>query len=51
MNGHNHRGAYGYKKGIHYVVKGMVDTEETVYAIIRFSKIGLKCVERVAKMI
>ena len=35
MNGHNHRGAYGYKKGIHYVtLKGMVDTEETAYAVV-----------------
>ena len=35
MNGHNHRGAYGYKKGIHYVtLKGMVDTEETAYSVV-----------------
>ncbi len=35
INGHNHRGAYGFKKGIHYVtLKGMVDTEETAYAVI-----------------
>lgn len=33
INGHNHRGAYGFKKGIHYLtLKGMVDTEETSYA-------------------
>lgn len=35
VNGHNHRGAYGFKKGIHYVtLKGMVDTEETAYAVV-----------------
>jgi manganese-dependent ADP-ribose/CDP-alcohol diphosphatase len=36
INGHNHNGAYGFKKGIHYLtMKGMVDTEETSYAVIR----------------
>ncbi|MBT3482078.1 MAG: hypothetical protein HN457_11680 [Opitutales bacterium] len=35
INGHNHRGAYGLKKGIHYLtLKGMVDTEETSYATV-----------------
>lgn len=34
-NGHNHEGNYGYKNGIHYLtLKGMVDTEESAYAII-----------------
>ena len=36
INGHNHNGAYGFKKGIHYLtMKGMVDTEETSYSVIR----------------
>lgn len=35
LNGHNHGGNYGIKNGVHYVnLKGMVDTEETSYAII-----------------
>jgi manganese-dependent ADP-ribose/CDP-alcohol diphosphatase len=35
INGHNHRGNYGEKDGIHYLtLKGMVDTSETSYAII-----------------
>lgn len=35
INGHNHAGNYGEKDGIHYLtLKGMVDTEETSYAII-----------------
>ena len=36
VNGHNHKGHYGEKNGIHYVtLKGMVDTERTAYAVIR----------------
>jgi len=36
MNGHNHEGNYGIKKGIHYVtLHGMVDTDETSYAVIK----------------
>ncbi len=35
INGHNHAGAYGFKKGVHYLtLKGMVDTEETSYSVI-----------------
>lgn len=35
INGHNHAGAYGFKKGVHYLtLKGMVDTEETAYSVI-----------------
>lgn len=35
INGHNHRGSYGLKNGIHYLtLKGMVDTEETSYALV-----------------
>jgi len=35
INGHNHAGAYGLKKGVHYLtLKGMVDTEETSYSVI-----------------
>jgi hypothetical protein len=35
VNGHNHAGNYGKDDGVHYLtLKGMVDTEETSYAII-----------------
>ena len=35
INGHNHAGNYALKEGIHYFnLKGMVDTEETSYALI-----------------
>ena len=35
VNGHNHDGAYGFKKGVHYLtLKGMVDTVETSYSVI-----------------
>jgi len=35
INGHNHRGSYGLKNGIHYLtLKGMVDTEETSYSTV-----------------
>ena len=35
INGHNHTGNYGQKKGIHYLtMKGMVDTEQTSYGTI-----------------
>ncbi len=34
INGHNHKGKYGIKNGIHYLTcKGMVDTNETAYSI------------------
>lgn len=36
INGHNHKGGYAMKNGIHYLtLKGMVDTEQTSYAVIR----------------
>ena len=36
INGHNHKGNYAIKNGIHYLtLKGMVDTEETAYATIQ----------------
>jgi predicted phosphodiesterase len=36
INGHNHKGKYGIKKGIHYLTcKGMVDTDTTAYSIVR----------------
>ena len=39
INGHNHRGNYGQKDGIHFLtLKGMVDTTETSYAIIEVHK-------------
>ncbi len=35
INGHNHKGGYGLKGGIHYLtLKGMVDTTESSYAVI-----------------
>ncbi len=35
INGHNHAGAYGFRKGVHYLtLKGMVDTEESSYSVI-----------------
>lgn len=35
INGHNHVGNYGQKKGIHYLtMKGMVDTQQTSYSTI-----------------
>ena len=34
VNGHNHKGKYGIKNGIHYLTcKGMVDTNESAYSI------------------
>ena len=36
ISGHNHKGGYGIKQGIHYLtLKAMVDTEKTSYAVIR----------------
>mgnify|MGYP003975989587 CR=1 FL=1 len=38
INGHNHKGNYGLKNGIHYLtLKGMVDTDKNTYAIIRLT--------------
>ena len=35
INGHNHKGGYAMKKGIHYLtLKGMVDTEHNAYAVV-----------------
>ena len=43
INGHNHKGKYRIKNGIHYLTcKGMVDTNETAYSIIRFFPEHLK---------
>ncbi len=37
LDGHEHKGGYGEKAGIHYLnLKGMLDTEETAYAVIAF---------------
>lgn len=39
INGHNHDGNYGQKKGIHYLtMKGMVDTEESAYSVMSISE-------------
>jgi manganese-dependent ADP-ribose/CDP-alcohol diphosphatase len=35
INGHNHKGGYAERKGVHYLtLKGMVDTAETSYSVI-----------------
>lgn len=39
INGHNHAGNYAIKKGIHYLtLKGMVDTQQTSYAVIEVNQ-------------
>jgi len=39
INGHNHAGNYGIKEGVHYLtLHGMVDTDETSYAVIEVDK-------------
>jgi len=39
INGHNHKGNYGQKNGVHYVtMKGMVDTEVSAYGVIKVDK-------------
>ena len=39
MNGHNHDGNYGRLAKRHFVTfKGMVDTEETAYAVVQVHK-------------
>jgi hypothetical protein len=39
VNGHNHAGNYGLKGGVHYLtLHGMVDTEETSYAVMKIKK-------------
>lgn len=39
INGHNHKGAYGVKEGIHYLtLKGMVETRQTSYAVIKIDR-------------
>jgi manganese-dependent ADP-ribose/CDP-alcohol diphosphatase len=36
INGHNHRGNYKIKNGVHYLtLKGMVDTNKSSYAVIK----------------
>lgn len=45
LNGHNHDGNYGVVSGIHCLnLKGMLDTEETSYAVLSFytDKIAVK---------
>jgi len=35
LNGHNHKGAYGKRRGVHYLtVKGMVEAAESTYALV-----------------
>jgi len=43
INGHNHKGKYGQKDGIHYLtLKGMVETEDNAYSIISVHQDELK---------
>ena len=43
INGHNHKGKYGQKDGIHYItLKGMVETEDSAYSIISVHQDELK---------
>jgi predicted phosphodiesterase len=43
INGHNHKGKYGQKDGIHYLtLKGMVETEGNAYSIISVYQDELK---------
>lgn len=36
INGHNHAGHYGRNAGVHYLtLKGMVDTEQTAYSVVK----------------
>jgi predicted phosphodiesterase len=43
INGHNHKGNYAERNGVHYLtLKGMVDTEETSYAVIRVDAEAIK---------
>ena len=45
INGHNHNGNYGIKEGIHYLtLKGMVDTDQTSYAVINVYEDRLKVI-------
>ena len=43
LNGHNHKGGYGKKNGIHFLtLKGMVETENNAYSIIGVYRDELK---------
>ncbi len=43
INGHNHNGNYDVKEGIHYLtLKGMVDSDQSSYAVINVSEEKLK---------
>lgn len=43
INGHNHKGDYALKNGVHYVtLKGMVYTNETAYSIITIDPTHIK---------
>jgi hypothetical protein len=45
INGHNHKGKYGQKNGIHYLtLKGMVETESNAYSIIRIFQDSIKVI-------
>lgn len=45
INGHNHGGNYGVEKGVHYLtIKGMVDTNQSSYAVVQVYKDHLKIV-------
>ena len=45
INGHNHKGKYGQKNGIHYLtLKGMVETESNAYSIIGIFQDSIKVI-------
>ncbi|MDA0196817.1 MAG: metallophosphoesterase [Bacteroidetes bacterium] len=45
INGHNHEGNYGQKNGVHYLtIKGMVDTEESSYGVLKVYKDQLEVI-------
>ena len=45
INGHNHKGKYGYKNGIHYLtLKGMVETESNAYSIFSIFQDSIKVI-------
>ncbi len=44
INGHNHKGNYAEKQGIHYLtMHGMVEQDDTAYGLLRLSSTQLIC--------
>ena len=43
LNGHNHKGKYGEKNGVHYLtLKGMLDTSQNSYAIVKIHQYNIE---------